>query len=42
MTYQLRAARQGPSDLHGISVFFKDASGAVFHTSSTYGRRWTC
>lgn len=25
-------------DLHGLSVFFKDESGAVFHTYSSYGR----
>ena len=25
-------------ELHGASVFFKDASGAIYHTYSTYGR----
>ncbi len=25
-------------DLHGISVFFKDENGAVYHTYSSYGR----
>lgn len=25
-------------DLHGASVFFKDASGTIYHTYSTYGR----
>jgi predicted dithiol-disulfide oxidoreductase (DUF899 family) len=25
-------------DLHGTSVFFKDASGAIYHTYSSYGR----
>ena len=25
-------------DLHGISVFCKDANGAIFHTYSSYGR----
>jgi predicted dithiol-disulfide oxidoreductase (DUF899 family) len=25
-------------DLHGMSVFFKDESGAIFHTYSSYGR----
>jgi predicted dithiol-disulfide oxidoreductase (DUF899 family) len=38
MTYNYAPLAKGPSDLHGISVFFKDASGAIFHTYSTYGR----
>lgn len=25
-------------DLHGVSVFFKDESGTIFHTYSSYGR----
>jgi len=42
-TYNYAPLAQGPfknapSDLHGISVFFKDESGAIFHTYSTYGR----
>jgi len=28
----------GSEDLHGLSAFYKDASGSVFHTYSTYGR----
>jgi predicted dithiol-disulfide oxidoreductase (DUF899 family) len=28
----------GSEDLHGLSAFHKDASGAVFHTYSTYAR----
>jgi len=38
MTYNYAPLASGPSDLHGISVFFKDESGAIFHTYSTYGR----
>ena len=34
----VRAKPYGPTDLPGISVFAKDATGAVFHTYSTYGR----
>ena len=26
------------SDREGVSVFYKDASGAIFHTYSTYAR----
>lgn len=29
---------KAPNDLHGVSVFAKDETGAVFHTYSTYGR----
>jgi len=42
MTYNYAPLAKGPSDLHGISVFFKDASGAIFHTYSTYGAASTC
>jgi predicted dithiol-disulfide oxidoreductase (DUF899 family) len=28
----------GSEDLHGLSAFYKDAAGGVFHTYSTYGR----
>lgn len=28
----------GSTDLPGISVFYKDANGKIFHTYSTYGR----
>lgn len=28
----------GSEDLHGLSAFYKDAAGTVFHTYSTYGR----
>ena len=27
------------ADLSGISVFYKDANGDIFHTYSSYGRR---
>jgi predicted dithiol-disulfide oxidoreductase (DUF899 family) len=30
--------KNAPNDLHGISVFFKDESGGLFHSYSTYGR----
>ncbi len=30
--------KNGPADLHGVSVFAKDAAGDVFHTYSTFGR----
>jgi len=38
MTYNYAPRDKGPSDLPGISVFFKDEHGAVFHTYSTYSR----
>ena len=28
----------GSEDLHGLSAFYRDAAGGVFHTYSTYGR----
>lgn len=28
----------GPTDMPGFSVFYRDADGSVFHTYSTYGR----
>jgi predicted dithiol-disulfide oxidoreductase (DUF899 family) len=37
-TYNYAPLTGGPADLHGVSVFFKDESGAIFHTYSTYGR----
>jgi predicted dithiol-disulfide oxidoreductase (DUF899 family) len=36
--YNYAANRMNMSDMPGISVFFKDADGNVFHTYSTYGR----
>lgn len=36
--YNYERLEQEKSDLPGVSVFAKDASGAVFHTYSTYGR----
>ncbi len=35
--YSLSTA-YGSEDLHGLSAFAKDATGAIFHTYSTYGR----
>lgn len=37
-TYNYAPSTEGPADLHGVSVFFKDETGSVFHTYSTYGR----
>ena len=37
-TYNYAKLSSGPADLHGISVFVKDDTGAVSHTYSTYGR----
>ncbi len=38
MTYNFRRGPSQMSELHGTSVFAKDAAGDVFHTYSTYGR----
>jgi predicted dithiol-disulfide oxidoreductase (DUF899 family) len=37
-TYNYAPKTFGGTELPGISVFFKDASGAIFHTYSTYAR----
>ncbi|MDB5411374.1 MAG: CalU12 protein, partial [Rhodospirillales bacterium] len=37
-TYNYAPRTMTKSDLPGISVFFKDADGAVFHTYSCYAR----
>ena len=36
--YNYRHGNPGLADLSGDSVFFKDDSGAIFHTYSTFGR----
>lgn len=36
--YNYRMTDGSPEDLHGISVFSKDPTGAVFHTYSAYAR----
>ena len=36
--YNFELADVTMEDLHGSSVFFKDETGAIFHTYSTYGR----
>jgi predicted dithiol-disulfide oxidoreductase (DUF899 family) len=36
--YNFEMTEASTEDLPGISVFFKDATGAVFHTYSAYGR----
>jgi predicted dithiol-disulfide oxidoreductase (DUF899 family) len=36
--YNYEKFKTSMEDLHGSSVFFKDDSGAVFHTYSTYAR----
>jgi len=36
--YNYEPLRDGETDREGVSVFAKDASGAVFHTYSTYAR----
>jgi predicted dithiol-disulfide oxidoreductase (DUF899 family) len=37
-TYNYAPKTFGASELPGISVFYKDADGTIFHTYSTYGR----
>jgi predicted dithiol-disulfide oxidoreductase (DUF899 family) len=37
-TYNYRAAKRSMAELPGISVFYQDAAGAVFHTYSCYAR----
>jgi predicted dithiol-disulfide oxidoreductase (DUF899 family) len=37
-TYNYETLPAGDTDREGVSVFAKDASGAVFHTYSTYAR----
>ncbi len=32
------SSAHGSEDLHGLSVFYKDTAGGVFHTYSTYAR----
>ena len=36
--YNYEMTKTSMEDLHGTSVFFKDESGAVFHTYSAYAR----
>jgi predicted dithiol-disulfide oxidoreductase (DUF899 family) len=36
--YNYRAGNAGMSDREGVSVFYKDAGGAVYHTYSTFAR----
>ena len=36
--YNYRMQPAGPADREGISVFYKDGAGAVFHTYSCYAR----
>jgi len=36
--YNYQTIKPWGEDAHGISVFFKDDSGSVFHTYSSYGR----
>jgi predicted dithiol-disulfide oxidoreductase (DUF899 family) len=36
--YNYEMTKVSTEDLHGTSVFFKDETGAIFHTYSTYGR----
>jgi predicted dithiol-disulfide oxidoreductase (DUF899 family) len=36
--YNYETAKASTADLPGMSVFFKDENGAVFHTYSAYGR----
>jgi predicted dithiol-disulfide oxidoreductase (DUF899 family) len=36
--YNYRKGNADREDLHGISAFYKDEGGSVFHTYSTYGR----
>jgi len=36
--YNYRYTDPGLADLSGDSVFFKDETGAIFHTYSTFGR----
>jgi predicted dithiol-disulfide oxidoreductase (DUF899 family) len=38
MYYNYKVQSQGVSDEQGISVFFKEGNGEVFHTYSCYGR----
>jgi predicted dithiol-disulfide oxidoreductase (DUF899 family) len=37
-TYNFVPRTSGSSELPGISVFYRDESGAIFHTYSSYGR----
>lgn len=37
-TYNYQPLQMQMTDLPGISVFFKDADGSIYHTYSTYGR----
>jgi predicted dithiol-disulfide oxidoreductase (DUF899 family) len=36
--YNFRRQDPGPSEREGVSVFYKDDGGSVFHTYSTYAR----
>jgi len=36
--YNFEMTKATTEDLHGVSVFYKDDSGAIFHTYSSYGR----
>jgi predicted dithiol-disulfide oxidoreductase (DUF899 family) len=38
MSYNYRVERFPSEEAHGISVFYRDEAGDVFHTYSTYGR----
>jgi len=36
--YNYRTGNTDREDLHGVSAFYKDEGGRIFHTYSTYGR----
>ncbi|MCI0619079.1 thioredoxin family protein [bacterium] len=36
--YNFNTQQPPASEMHGVSVFYKDPSGDIFHTYSTYGR----
>ncbi len=36
--YNYETKAKVPEDMPGVSVFYKDATGTIFHTYSTYGR----
>jgi predicted dithiol-disulfide oxidoreductase (DUF899 family) len=38
VTYNFTTTKSGMTDLPGISVFYRDADGAIYHTYSAYAR----
>ena len=41
-TYNYEKSDGAEEELPGLSVFYRNEAGEIFHTYSTYARAWTC